>query len=268
MRPRPWRTIVISIQAGVLCAICSSVQPAEPGARARVFATLPDWTGIWENEGAAAVLARKPLALPKLMGKPPYTAQAEKLYAPANLALRPGDDVLNALARAAPALKVCASTGFPGVMEAPVPDVLFELIVTPERVLLTVTDGTVREIYTDGRAHPKPADLWPTPLGDSIGHWEGTTLVVDTIAREPGPVSPFPGAANLSDQARFTERLTRTGADALEDVLTIEDPQRFAQPWRLRLRYVRVHDVDRLIPIGCEHDRDTVVEGKIVVTPP
>ncbi len=266
MKPRSWRAVVILVQAGVLLAAGSMAQTAEPAARARLFATLPDWTGIWENEGAAAVLAGRPLALPKLMGKPPYTAEAEKIYA--SLPLGPGGNVFEALARALPVFKVCQSSGFPGVMEAPVPDYLFELIVTPERVLLTATDGTVRNIYTEGRAHPKPEDLWPTPLGDSIGHWEGTTLVVDTIAREAGPVLPFPGTANLSDQAHFTERLRRTGADTLEDVMTIDDPQRFAQPWQLQLRYVRVQDVDRLIPVGCDHDRDTVVDGKIVVTPP
>ena len=265
MKLATWRAIVISVQAGVVLAAGSAGQTAEPAARARIFATLPDWTGIWENEGAVAVLAGKPLALPKLMGKPPYTAEAEKIYA--NLPLGRGRNVFEALARALPVFKVCKSSGFPGVMEAPVPDYLFELIVTPERVLLTATDGTVRDIFTDGRAHPKPEDLWPTSLGDSIGHWEGTTLVVDTIAREAGPVLPFPGTANLSARARFTERLRRTSADTLEDVMTIDDPQRFEQPWQLQLRYQRVHDVDRLIPVGCDHDRDAVVNGKIVVTP-
>jgi len=265
MRPGTWRAIMIAVHASVPLTVGATAHAAEPDARARIFATLPDWTGIWENEGAVAVLAGKPLAPPKLMGKPPYTAQAEKIYA--NLPIGVGENVFQALARALPVFKVCKSSGFPGVMEAPVPDLLFQLIVTPERVLFIVTDGTVREIFTDGRAHPKPQDLWPTPVGDSIGHWEGTTLVVDTIARERGPVLPFPGTANLSDQARFTERLRRTGADALEDAMTIDDPQRFAHPWHLRLRYVRVHDVDRMIPVGCDHDRDTVVGGKIVVAP-
>jgi len=268
MEPIFLRAIVIAVYASVTLTVGATAHAAEPDVRARIFATLPDWTGIWENEGAVAVLAGKPLALPKLMGKPPYTAQAEKSYPSANLPRGIGGDTLKALNHALPAFKVCESGGFPGVMEAPVPDYLFELIVTPERVLLIATDGTTREIYTDGRAHPKPEDLWPTPLGDSIGRWEGPTLVVDTIARERGPVLPFPGTANLSDQARFTERLRRIDADTLEDAMTIEDPQRFARSWHLRLRYVRVHDVDRMIPVGCDHDRDTVVGGKIIIAPP
>jgi hypothetical protein len=143
-------------------------------------------------------------------------------------------------------------------MDVPLSDIMFEWLATPEQVLLVSTDGTVRHIYTDGRAHPKPEDLWPTPTGDSIGHWEGATLVVDTIAREPGPINPFPSSPNLSAAAHITERLRRLGADAMESAMTIEDPQRLAQPLQSTIRYTRVHDVDRLIPIDCEHDRNTV----------
>lgn len=92
-------------------------------------------------------------------------------------------------------------------------------------------------IYTDGRSHPKPEDLWPTPAGDSIGRWENGALVVDTIAHEPGPVAPFPGTANLSGQAHFIEHLRRIDADTLEDQMTIEDPQRLAHPWQVSIRY-------------------------------
>lgn len=80
--------------------------------------------------------------------------------------------------------------GFPTIMYVPLADFMFELLLTPEQTVLVSTDGTVRHIYTDGRSHPKPEDLWPTPVGDSIGHWEGTTLVVDTLAREPGGRRP------------------------------------------------------------------------------
>jgi hypothetical protein len=85
--------------------------------------------------------------------------------------------------------------------------------------------------FADGRPHPKKEDLWPTDLGDSIGHWEGATLVIDTIARKAGPVVPNTvGFADLSAQAHFTERLTRIDADTLQDDMTIDDPQRFVHP--------------------------------------
>jgi len=241
---------------------------SESSARADIFSKLPDWTGIWVSEGAMAVLAGKPLPQPKLWGKPPYTAEAAKRYASARPTAPHGKDALEELQRVLPDVKVCKSSGFPAIMEAPVPDYLFELLVTPEQVLLTATDGTVRHIYTDARAHPPAEQLWPTAAGDSIGHWEGATLVIDTIAREAGAITPFPGGANLSDQAHFTERLRRTGVDELEDRLTIEDPQRFTRPWQLTLHYVRVHDINRLVPVGCEHDRNPEVGGKFIIVPP
>ncbi|MGH8218758.1 MAG: hypothetical protein ACREUT_09375 [Steroidobacteraceae bacterium] len=269
IRMTPAAAPVLSAVLSLLMVLASAATGAsESSARARIFSNLPDWTGIWVSEGAMAVLAGKPLPQPKLWGQPPYTPGAKKRYASVRLTAPDGKDALEALQQVLPAVKVCKSSGFPAIMEAPVPDYLFELLVTPEQVLLVATDGTVRHIYTDGRPHPRPEELWPTATGDSIGHWEGKTLVIDTIAREAGAITPFPGGANLSDQAHFTERLRRTGADTLEDRLTIEDPQRFTRPWQLTLSYVRVHDVNRLVPVDCEHDRNPEVGGKFIVAPP
>ena len=50
--------------------------------------------------------------------------------------------------------------------------------------------------------------------------------------------------------------------------MTIEDPQRFTRPWQVNLRYARVQDLNRLIPVDCEHDRNPVVDGQVVVAPP
>ncbi len=259
----------------LVCLLATSVAigtavATEPSARARILAALPDWTGIWETEAAAGLMAGKPPATPKLWDRPPYTPQAQSEYAPTGFPLAGAVNLHAALPSASSTAKACQPFGFPAVMEVPVPDYLFELLVTPEQTLLLSTDGTVRHIYTDGRPHPRPQDLWPTPVGDSTGHWEGTTLVIDTIAREPGPIAPgTPGVANLSGQAHFTERLRRIDADTLEDAMTIEDPPRFMRPWQVTIRYLRAKDLDRMIPAGsCEHDRNPVIDGKTVVAPP
>jgi hypothetical protein len=145
----------------------------------------------------------------------------------------------------------------------------FEMLVTPEEAVLLATDGAARHIYTDGRAHPKPDELLPTALGDSIGPWEAHALIVDTIARKAGPIGPLPWAANLSDQAHFTERLRHIGADTMQDDLTIEDPLRFSQPWHVTICYLPVHDITRMIPISCaQNDRNPLINGKFVIAPP
>ncbi len=80
---------------------------------------------------------------------------------------------------------------------------------------------------------------------------------------------PVPGIAELSVQARFTERLEQVGKDTLQDRMTIDDPLRFAHSWSLAIRYKRVTDVDRLIEVDCsENERNPVVDGKFTITPP
>ena len=162
--------------------------------------------------------------------------------------------------------KVCTRS-FPALMEAAW---LFQVAVLPEETLLIFENGQVRHIYTDGRPHPSNEDLWPTALGDSIGHWEGDTLVVDTIARlSSEPLAPRAWASMLSDGAHFTERLRRTDANRLVDDLTIEDPMALAHPWHITLEYTRLPEMNRMIPADCsENERNPVVNGKMIITTP
>lgn len=219
----------VASEALLLLAGSTAAGAAEPAARAQLFAKLPDWTGLWQTHAGAAA-----------------ASGAGATVAAEGAASLPSS------------FKECRPVGFPSIMDIPLADFMFELLVTPEQTVLVSTDGTVRHIYTDGRAHPNPQDLWPTRVGDSIGHWEGATLVVDTIAREPGPVTPIPGSPVLSAAAHFTERLRRLDADTLEDAMVTDDPHALKQPSHATIRYTRVHDVDRLIHIDCEHDRNTV----------
>ncbi|MEJ0004946.1 MAG: hypothetical protein WDM77_00750 [Steroidobacteraceae bacterium] len=243
-----------------------------PAQRARAFAELPNWTGIWETEAAERLLSSgaPQFEPPKLWGKPPYSVEWEKHLAGAHPqgGPPPGSGSPPGALELPPTAKVCSPGGFPAVMEYPVPDYLFELLVTPEETLLLATDGAARHIYTDGRSHPVPDELWPTSMGDSIGHWEDKTLIIDTIARKAGPVGP-PWTADLSDRARFTERLRLLDADTMQDDLAIDDPARFSHPWQITIRYRRVKDISRLVSIDCaENDRNPVIDGKIIISPP
>jgi len=84
-----------------------------------------------------------------------------------------------------------------------------------------------RVIPTDGRPHPD--DLDPTYMGNSVGHWEGDTLVVD--------VTGFNDKTVVADYHHSTafhvvERYRRISYDTLSYVATIDDPNVFAAPWR------------------------------------
>jgi hypothetical protein len=256
------RVVLILLLSGVTAA------QAEQSARTQAFAALPDWSGMWESDdglergisgrprnGFAEMLAKMPMLRP-----PPYNSEWRARY---EAAAR--DPQLFAKAHVR---KTCSGFGYPGVMDSVLQ---FALFTVPEATAMVFSSGEVRHIRTDGRAHPAPDDLWPTALGDSIGQWQGDTLVIDTIARSAGPVHPFAFIAELSEQARFTERIRKTGPDTMENQLTIDDPVAFTQPWKLTLKYRRVTDLDRLIvtPNFCtENDRNPVVNGEVTIAPP
>jgi hypothetical protein len=80
-----------------------------------------------------------------------------------------------------------------------------------------------RVIPTDGRPHiAKNIKQW---MGDSVGHWEGNTLVIDTTNFTD--LNPFEGAQNL----HVVERLTRVDADTILYQFTVEDPGMWTKPW-------------------------------------
>ena len=97
--------------------------------------------------------------------------------------------------------------------------------------------GEYRIIPTDGRAHPKSAELDQTYLGDTVGHWEGDTLVLDAVAFTD---ATWFGRGGLfhSDQMHVVERFRRQGDALLYDV-TVDDPVVLAEPWVLPTRTVR-----------------------------
>lgn len=196
-----------------------------------------------------------------VLGKPPYNAEWEA---------KARNDATHPPSHSGPG-RACVPVGFPFVMDGPTPDGMFQVVVTAQETLFLFPDGEVRQVYTDGRSHPKPEDLWPTQMGDSIGHWDGRTLVVDTVARKAGPIFPIPlpGTAQLSDAARFEERIRVLTPDTMENEMTISDPARFEHPWHLSIHYRRITDLDRMIPTNCsENDRNPVVDGKVVIAPP
>jgi hypothetical protein len=99
--------------------------------------------------------------------------------------------------------------------------------------------GEYRIIPTDNRKHGKNAELDQLFLGDTVGRWEGDTLVLDEVAF---PDSTWLGRGGLfhSDQMHVVERFTRRGDALLYDV-TVEDPEVLVAPWALPTRTVRLN---------------------------
>lgn len=107
---------------------------------------------------------------------------------------------------------------------------LFQIVQTPGAVaILTEKYHEVRVVSLD--ANLKPAAAAGAWIGDSVGHWEGPTLVVETAGFHAGDITRG-GGLHLSEHSRVTERFTRAGPDALFYQFAVEDPTLFTQVWR------------------------------------
>jgi hypothetical protein len=107
----------------------------------------------------------------------------------------------------------------------------YQIAQGPGYVMIVIEAGhEVRVIPTDGRPHP-PSSVrqW---LGDSKGHWEGNTLVVETTNFNDKVA--FRGA---SENMKVTERFTRTGDETIRYEFTIDDPATWATPWTAELMF-------------------------------
>jgi len=126
----------------------------------------------------------------------------------------------------------CLPPAVPGLMLAPVYPMA--ILQTPGKVVVIHEFmNTVRWIYTDGQGHPK--DLDPTWMGNSIGKWEGDTLVVDTIGFNDKSWLDGRGMTH-SEELHTVERFHRRGT-VLEYSVTIEDPKTFSKPWTVHMDY-------------------------------
>ena len=231
--------------ATVALALGACTQPQPPPADPRVeqFAQLPNWNGVWVADGLEPgidgfSMARPPRFMFMADDIPWNDESRSKLQAA--IAANPEGQV-------APA----AGWGYPLMMDGPPP---LQFVLTPEETLIFNTYRDLRHVYTDGRPHPLEQDRWPTTWGDSIGHWEDDTLVIDTVSvREPDKY--FGIMAPLSDQAHYMERLRLVSPDRIEGEMTIEDPVTLTRPWVVKLTYKRAEGFDRLIHDSFFNDR-------------
>jgi hypothetical protein len=171
----------------------------------------PDISGVWLVENF------EPRLFPN--GGAPFTPWAETKFKATN----PQTNDPNL---------ACLPMGLPRFMIAvPYP---MEILQMPTRVVI-IHEGpqVMRQIYMN-RQHPK--DLDPTYAGDSIGKWEGDTLVVDTIGFNDKTWLDGGGLPH-SEALHVVERIRRVDHDTLVDDITIEDPMAYTKPLTNRQVY-------------------------------
>ena len=160
----------------------------------------------------------------------------------------------------------CTPSGVPRASTGPL-----QIVQTAKLIVMLYESNfigqTFRIIYTDGKPHPKDVDT--SYMGDSVGHWEGNTLVVDVVGlddstwlggaqghTEPGAFGEPKNhqiiekyALLHSDQEHVVERYTRHG-NMLVYEATVEDPVAFTKPWVITPRHLLLRN-DRFLETFC-----------------
>ena len=260
------RSLMIATVFG-LSQIASPVPPSahaqsQPGALAPANLSKPrprapfDLTGTWLHDGKGDPNAWR-FVPPSFKLKP----QAQVHYDASQKAAKEGKVYRDDIGQ-------CWPAGLPLIMTRVWPIAMIQL---PTAIYMVSNFmNSLRVIYLDGRAHSDPDIVVRSFNGESIGRWEGNTLVVDTRHFVDDHHWMDQGGASVpaSDQLRIIERfrLVNNG-QTLEIEYTMTDPKNWEGEWKTTKQWRRVDDTDitevQCLPDLNEHMRSTSSGGQV-----
>lgn len=220
------------ISSPLLCSVAmlalSAGAPAQTKPKVSAYTPLrladgkPDLNGIWEihlkiDANLETRINGKSVIVDPHDGRIPYK--------PEELAKKKQNEKNRATADP---VNKCQMPGVPRLAYVPYPFQIVESANQPVIVFLSQYVHTLRNINMGGE-HLDGLDLW---LGDSRGHWDGDTLVIDVA--DFNDMTWFDGAGSQhSDKLHVVERFTRTGPTTLDYEATVEDPQVLTKPFKI-----------------------------------
>ncbi len=176
----------------------------------------PDWTGIWYPDWTLLFAGRE-RAAPKWNAETQKRADAYQ-------------ELIKETGPSQAAQAQCLPPGLPGVMQQPFP---IEFYYTPGRInIFTEAYSQVRRVYMD-QDPPEDPDLFFN--GNSVGHWEGDTLVIDTNGLSPSTFMA-PGI-NHTENSRLRERIYLQAPGQMIDEMTFTNPDLLAEPFVTKVAY-------------------------------
>jgi hypothetical protein len=216
------------------------------------YARMPDWSGLWQRDPREGV---------KFDPKQTGSGYGQKLGpVTADLTPRYREAFEERLRQVAAGdewdpLSDCLPAGYPRWLVEPF---LREFIVTPsETWWITEQESEVRRIYTDGRGHVPDDAARPLWEGESIGFWDGQTLVVHTIRVIHGEYQRV--QPDYSYQTSTVERIRMINHNTIEDDVTVWDPKGLRKPWHVIDHYTRVTSPGARIDMwSCESNNNVV----------
>ena len=220
---------ILAVVALASLSVALAQTSQKPGAaKAQTATSTKDLTGVWRRSRRAPDKARRytiyELIFTLTSEKPPMAPWAEAKFKAAKPNVGPNAVTL---AQTNDPITNCFPPGVPRIYLIRGEPV--EIMQTPGRVVMLYEyDHFVREIYTDGRQHPK--DLNSTWMGDSVGKWEGDTLVVDSVGFNDKTWLDNDGHPHTED-LHVVERVHRASHDTLTIDVTIDDPKAYTKSW-------------------------------------
>jgi hypothetical protein len=233
MRSRPLG-IVLALAIVVSCswAAFAQTKPQSEASPALSSNQEHDLSGVWFDDHPRLITVRQRYwAYTFSLEAPPMTAWGQAQFNAAKPSFGPHAYPL--VETNDPLYHTCAPIGFPIVYLYPLP---MQIVQAPgEVIMLFEWDSLRHQIFTDGRPHD--TTLGPLWMGDSIGHWEGDTLVTDTVNFNDKTWIDRMGHPH-SEALHVVERIRRIDHDHLVNDLTIEDPKAYTKPWTAHLIFV------------------------------
>lgn len=226
----------------------------------------PDWNGVWviadsfmdkqDGTEVAAPGRFDPAEQASLAADiPAYKGKYLEDYRASEKAIaagKPSDD------RGA----LCLPQGMPAFWEGPY---AFEILETPAQINISQEwNEQTRRIYLGERS--QPADLEPTYNGHSIGHWEGSVLIVDTVGIRADTHITGDAGGHHSDAIHITERFRGAGPGRLKVTMTVEDPKAFSKPWVEVIDLHRKHGMEMMEYVCEENNRNPVSPSGVTGT--
>ena len=153
---------------------------------------------------------------------------------------------------------MCLPAGFPSGMLYILP---IQIVQNPKSiVIIPELQRAARIIPTDGRPHR--SGIEPSYYGDSVGHWEGDTLVIDTIALN-GYTKLDTVGHPLSTQGRLTQRFTRTSFGRMDYEMIVDDLKTYTRPLKLKHTWVLRPEWEIMEYSCTENNLDLIRSGVI-----
>jgi hypothetical protein len=227
----------IAAAGAAACALgLAAFAAAHAAPHAAKGAAHPDFTGLWRVQAFTSAIKTDKGAVP------PLRPEAKALYDQRLADRAAGRDVRDPI-------DACLPHGVPRLMFAPYP--LMILQANGQLDMIQEANHTTRLIYIDQPPAPDDDPKW---LGDSTGHWQGASLVVQTINNDHRTWLDKAGLPH-SDAMKVTERLSLgDGGKVLTDAITIDDPQTYAAPWTTVVRFRRAPGPMALTENVCTRD--------------